>query len=72
MNEAIKFYESGNEMGFHFMLKGAMQFRVERRPGMGHDYNMILNTLYEYYRNINEGKKISFQYFQYDVKKSNA
>ena len=45
-----KYLDGSNKMAFPFMLMGIGKCRLESFPGAGHNYYVMLEAIYEYYR----------------------
>lgn len=45
---AFDFYKKNNKMGIYSLLMGTPKFKVETFPNAGHNYNIVLNSIYKY------------------------
>lgn len=50
VEEQTNNYLNGDKMGYFLMLNGVMRFKLEARPGAGHNFRIILDQIYEYYK----------------------
>jgi len=51
VEESVKSYLEGKTMKFLLMIMGAMHYGIKANPEAMHNYNIILEEIYNYYRN---------------------
>lgn len=51
VEDAVTNYAETGIAMFMLVLNGVMKYKLELKPGAGHNYGMILDAIYDYYRN---------------------
>ena len=51
-----KYFNANNEMGFYLLLLGKGIFKIEAFPDAGHNFHLILESIYKYAKNNSVAK----------------